>query len=236
MLGTIVNTCTILIGGAFGATVRGNINEKYQNGLFNALGLVCLVLGMNAALPNLQKSEYPVMFILSLAIGALIGTWLDLDGKTKALNSKLKIKNSNSINGLVTGCLLYCIGTFAIVGPVLSYLSPSHGWAFNEPGNTYLYTNATLDLVTSTILAATYGWTMLLAAPILFLWQGMFYMIAYMFGDAMPEPMRVEISIVGGVLIISSGLSILCIKDCKTINLLPSLLVPIVFYLIKSLV
>lgn len=242
MLGTIINTCTILVGGAFGATVRGAIKDKYQKCLFNALGLACLVLGMNAALPNLQKSEYPVLFIASLAIGAVIGTWLDLDKTLQnSLKGRLSKKDSSPsrgaqegslISGLVTGCLLYCIGTFAIVGPVLSCLSPSHGWAFNEPGNTYLYTNATLDLVTSAVLAATYGWGMLLAAPVLFLWQGMFYMIAYMAGDAMPEPMRCEISIVGGVLIISSGLSILGIKDCKTINLLPSLLVPVIFYIL----
>lgn len=125
-------------------------------------------------------------------------------------------------------------GTFSIVGPVLSALSPSQGWAFGEPGNTYLYTNATLDLVTSAVLAASYGWVMLLAAPVLFLWQGMFYAIALLFGEAMPEPMRVELSIVGGVLIVSSGLSILGIKDCKTVDLLPSLLVPVVFYLLKG--
>ena len=125
-------------------------------------------------------------------------------------------------------------GTFSIVGPVLSALSPSQGWAFGEPGNTYLYTNATLDLVTSAVLAASYGWVMLLAAPVLFLWQGMFYAIAFLFGEAMPEPMRVELSIVGGVLIVSSGLSILGIKDCKTVDLLPSLLVPVLFYLLKG--
>jgi len=62
----------------------------------------------------------------------------------------------------------------------------------------------------------------------------MFYAIAYFFGDGMPEPMRTELSIVGGVLIVSSGLGILDIKDCKTINLLPSLLVPVVFYVLKG--
>ena len=76
---------------------------------------------------------------------------------------------------------------------------------------------------------------MLLAAPVLFCWQGMFYLITLYFGEAMPEPMRVELSIVGGVLIVSSGLGILGIKDCKTVNLLPSLLVPVVFYIIKGL-
>ena len=238
MLGTIVNTTTILVGGAFGAIVREGIGDKYKKAMFNALGLACLVLGMNASLPNMAKSEYPVLFIASLAVGSVIGTRLDLAGSIDCLNAKMNAKqgaNNNSLNGLVTGILLYTIGTFSIVGPVLSCLSPSQGWTFEEPANTFLYTNATLDLVTSAVLAASYGWIMLLAAPVLFCWQGMFYMIAYFFGEAMPEPMRVELSIVGGVLIISSGLGILGIKDCKTINLLPSLLVPVVFYLIKGL-
>lgn len=237
MLGTIINTTTIIVGGAFGAVVRSGIGDKYKKALFNALGLCCLVLGVNASLPNMAKSEFPVLFILSLAIGSMIGTKLNLSGRIDKMNAKLNAKQgneNNALNGLVTGILLYCIGTFSIVGPVLSCLSPSQGWAFNEPGNTFLYTNATLDLVTSAVLAASYGWIMLLAAPVLFCWQGMFYLIAYFCGDGMPEQMRVELSIVGGVLILSSGLGILGIKDCKTVNLLPSLLVPVLFYLILN--
>ncbi len=238
MLGTIINTTTILVGGTFGALVRQGIKDKYKRALFNALGLCCLVLGINAALPNMAKSEFPVLFILSLAIGGVVGTKLDLAGRIDRLNDKLNKRQgneNNALNGLVTGILLYCIGTFSIVGPVLSYLSPSHGWDITEAGNTYLYTNATLDLVTSAVLAASYGWIMLLAAPVLLCWQGLFYFIAYTFGDGMPEPMRVELSIVGGVLILSSGLGILGIKDCKTVNLLPSLLVPVVVYGIMAL-
>lgn len=238
MLGTIVNTATILIGGAFGAIVREGIGEKYKSAMFNALGLACLVLGMNASLPNMAKSEYPVLFILSLAIGGIIGTKLDLAGSIDRLNAKMNAKSkkeTNGLQGLVTGLLLYCIGTFSIVGPVLSALSPTHGWAIGEQANTFLYTNATLDLVTSAVLSASYGWIMLLAAPVLFCWQGMFYAIAFFFGSAMPEPMRCELSIVGGVLIVSSGLGILGIMDCKTVNLLPSLLVPVIFYLVKGL-
>ena len=240
MLGTIINTCTILVGSAFGALVRSGIGEKYKKVLFDGLGLCCLVLGMNAALPNMAKSEYPVLFVVSLAIGGIVGTKLDLAGKlTDQTRPSLKGRKSSpfkwELEGVFTGCLLYCIGTFSIVGPVLSALSPTHGWAFNEPANTFLYTNATLDLVSSAVLAASYGWIMLLAAPVLFCWQGLFYAIGYFFGNGMPEPMRVELSIVGGVLIVSSGLSILGIKDCKTVNLLPSLLVPVLFYLIKYL-
>lgn len=238
MLGTIVNTGTILIGGAFGALAGEGIREKYRAALFNALGLACLVLGMAAALPNLAKSEYPVMFILSLALGGVLGTWLDLAGRLDRLNARLNARShgkGNGLQGLVTGLLLYCIGTFSIVGPVLSCLSPSKGWDFSEPANTFLYTNATLDLVTSAVLAASYGWIMLLAAPVLFCWQGLFYALAYYCGGGLPEHTQVELSIVGGVLIISSGLGILGIRDCKTVNLLPSLLFPIVFYLLLDL-
>lgn len=242
MLGTIVNACTIIIGGAIGATARQIIKARYKKTLFDALGLACLVLGANAALPNMQKSEFPVLFIISLAIGSVVGTRLDFAGRLKNFEERRQQRRLENVEqetelmeGLTTASLLYCIGTFSIVGPVLSCLSPSRGWDFGESANTFLYTNATLDLVTSAVLSATYGWGMLLAAPILFCWQSMFYSIAYFFGDAMPEPMRCELSIVGGILIISSGLSILGIKDCKTVNLLPSLLVPVLYYALKSL-
>ena len=236
MLGTIVNTCTIILGSAFGVMVRTGIGEKYKTVLFDGLGLCCLVLGMNASLPNMAKSEYPVLFIISLAIGGLVGTKLDLSGRIDRLNERLNSRSAaaaNGLQGLVTGCLLFCIGTFSVVGPVLSALSPTAGWAWDEPANAFLYTNATLDLVSSAVLAASFGWIVLLAAPVLFCWQSMLYAIGYFCGDGMPEPMRVEMSIVGGVLIISSGLDILHIRNCKTVNLLPSLLVPVIFYLLK---
>lgn len=231
MLGTIINTCTIIAGTTFGVVMQKRMNEKYQKVLFNALGLCCLVLGVNTALTNLNKSEYPVMFIICLAIGGLIGTKIKFAARVERISANSK----GAAQGLTTGILLYCIGSFSIVGPFLSALSPSAGWMFHEQANTFLYTNATLDLVTSAVLAASYGWIMILAAPVLFLWQGMLYSIAYIFGTAMPETMQTELSLIGGILIISSGLSILEIKDCKTINLLPSLILPIILYLFASL-
>lgn len=240
MLGTIVNTCTILLGSAFGAVVKSRIGGRYRTALFDALGLACLVLGANASLSSMPKSEYPVLFIVSLVIGTVIGTRCDFSGKLERLQERIASKGTSSeskspglLEGLTTALLLFCIGTFSIVGPFISYLSPSHGWSFNEAGNTFLYTNATLDMVTSAIMAAVYGWGMMLAAPVLFCWQGMFYLIACCFGDVMSESLQAEICIVGGILIISSGLAILKIKDCKTVNMLPSLLVPVVFYLLK---
>lgn len=225
MLGTIVNTGTILTGSVIGSVVRKGIKEEYQGALFTAMGLAATGLGINAVVQNMPKSNYPVLFIISLALGSLIGTILDLDGKFQKLSSRFS--SSKLGEGLSTGILLYCIGTLSILGPVNSALYGD---------NTYLFTNATLDLVTSAVLASTYGIGMTLAAPVLFLWQGSIYCLALLLGNFMTADMMTEISIVGGFLIASSGISILGIKNCKTLNMLPCLFVPVVWFMILSLI
>ena len=225
MLGTIVNTATIVTGTIIGHIAKKGIKEKYQQVLFNAMGLAAVALGFNAVSNNLPKSLYPVLFIISLAIGGLAGTILKLDERFKKLSSR--IGTSNLAQGLSTGILLYCIGTLSIVGPVMSALYGD---------NTYLFTNATLDLVTSAVLATTYGIGMLWAAPVLFLWQGAIYLLTVLAGNIIPTPLVTEISVVGGVLIAASGFSILGIKDCKTINMLPALAVPVLFFILKSFI
>ena len=44
-----------------------------------------------------------------------------------------------------------------------------------------------------------------------------------------------ELLIVGGLMIVASGLPLLKLKDWKTLNMLPSLLVPVLWFLVKSL-
>ncbi|MBP5260461.1 MAG: DUF554 family protein [Paludibacteraceae bacterium] len=68
------------------------------------------------------------------------------------------------------------------------------------------------------------------------IWQGMFYLVAMVSSSALDEGLMAELLIVGGLMITGSGLGLLNIKDCKTLNLLPSLLVPIVWYLLVGLV
>lgn len=223
MIGTIVNTGTILAGSVMGSLLKKGIKEEYQGVLYNAMGLAATVLGINAVVSNMPDSEYPVLFILSLAIGGLLGTIGNLDGRFQNLVGKFS--KSNLGQGLSTGILLYCIGSLSILGPIQSALNQD---------NTFLFTNATLDLVTSTVLASTYGIGMALAAGVLFLWQGSIYLGAGALSAFISPELMCEVSIVGGILIFSSGISILGIKDCKTLNLLPSLLVPILWFVVKG--
>lgn len=227
MIGTITNTVCIAIGTIAGCLMRKGIKDRYKESLFNAMGLASIALGCNAFVQNISKSEFPVLFILSIALGGLIGSMLDLQGRVDRFAEKKGA--SRLAEGLTMACLLYCIGTFSIVGPILSAL---------KGDNTFLFTNSTLDLVTSAVFGASYGIGMILAAPILFIWQGGIWLMARMSSSAevMQGPLLNELCIVGGLLIMASGLSILKVKDCKTINYIPALLVPIIFYLGKCII
>jgi uncharacterized membrane protein YqgA involved in biofilm formation len=224
MIGTIYNTLMILIGSLVGGLLRKGIKEQYREVLFDAMGLAAAGVGINAIANNMPNSAYPVLFIVSLALGSLVGRMIDIDSRFQRLVSKTG--NQGLGQGLSTGILIFCIGTLSILGPIQSALYGDH---------TYLFTNGTLDLVTSTVLASTYGVGMALAAVVLFLWQGAIYLGATFLQDFLSQELMTEISVVGGFLITCSGLSILKIKDFKTMNLLPCLLVPILFFAIKGL-
>ena len=76
---------------------------------------------------------------------------------------------------------------------------------------------------------------MVLAAPVLFCWQGMFYLVAQLSSEAVSDALMSELLIVGGLMITGSGLSLLGLKDCKTLNLLPALAVPVVWFVARSI-
>ena len=235
MLGTIVNTATIILGTSLGALLNQGVKPQYQEGLYNAMGFCAVALGLNAFVQHFPQSEYPVLFIVCLALGSLIGYALRLTERFEVLVARREKQTDDSVaksekrlaEGLSTGILLYCVGTLSMLGPVVSAL---------QGDNTYLFTNATLDFVTSMVLASTYGWGMLWAAPVLFLWQGAFYGVATLSAGAIQEEMITELSIVGGILIFASGLSILGIKESKTLNMLPALFLPILFFLLRTFI
>ncbi|MFS0882377.1 DUF554 domain-containing protein [Metabacillus niabensis] len=219
MIGTIVNTIAIIIGSTVGGFLKKGIKEEYQSALFTAMGFAAVALGINAVVQNMPNSKYPVLFIVSLAIGGLVGTIVDIDEQFQKLVNRFS--QSDLSKGLSTGILLFCIGTLSILGPIESSLHNNH---------TYLFTNATLDLVTSMALAATYGFGIAFTAVVLFVWQTSIYLCAQYLEPFLTNALMTEISIVGGILILSSGLSILGIKETKSLNMLPALFIPVLWF------
>lgn len=224
MFGTIFNAAMIIIGSTLGTVFKKGMKDRYQTILMQAMGLAALALGINAIVGHLPESKYSVLFIISLAIGAIVGEKLDLDARFT--NVVKRFSKSNLAEGLSTAILLFCIGSLSILGPVEAAL---HG------NYSYLLANGMLDFVTSLVLASTFGFGIALSAGVLFLWQGSIYIVAKALESTVNVDLLNEVSIVGGVLIMASGLSILGIKKFKTMNFLPALLVPPVFFLILKI-
>ncbi len=223
MVGTIVNTSAILVGSLIGGSLKKGIDEKYQETLYNAMGLSACGLGINSIVSNMPKSNFPVLFIVSLAIGSLVGTILDLNKRFENVTNKFS--KGNLSQGLSTAIMLFCIGTLSILGPIESALNGN---------NTYLFTNATLDFVTSIVLATTYGFGIAFAGVVLFVWQGSIFLLAGLLAPFLTPELLTEITLIGGFLILSSGLGILKIKNFNSLNMLPSLLVPVIWFIMLS--
>ena len=221
MFGTIFNAAMILVGSIIGSVFKKGIKEEYHQILMQAMGLVAMGLGINAIVQHLPSSKYPVLFIVSLAVGGLLGQKLNLESKFNALVNKYS--KGNLAEGLSTAILLFCIGSLSILGPVEAALKGDY---------TYLLANGMLDGITSIVLASTFGIGIAVAGIVLFIWQGSIYLLAVFMGNFLSNELLDEVTIVGGILILASGLSILGIKKCNTLNLLPSLIIPPIVFLI----
>ncbi|WP_338216970.1 DUF554 domain-containing protein [Companilactobacillus muriivasis] len=230
MIGTIFNVCMILVGSFVGSYFKKGIKPAYNEILTQALGLAAIAIGLNAVVQHMPKSHYPVLFIVSLAVGGLIGQAFNLEKRFDNLVAKFskpkKGGGNNLAEGLATGILLYCIGSLSILGPIQAALNKDY---------TFLFTNGMLDGITSIVLASTFGIGMALAAVAVFTWQGSIYLIAMLLQNSINNNMITELTIVGGILIMASGLGLLNIKKIKVLNLLPSLVVPIVVIAVMQL-
>lgn len=217
MIGTIANTATILAGSLVGSRLKSGLGEKYKEALMNGMGLAATLLGVNSVVQAMPESHYSVLFIVSLAVGGVLGTAISLDTLFQKAVDKLPLAGGSELGkGLSTAILLFCAGTLSILGPMQSAL---------QGDNTYLFTNAVLDGITSTVLASTFGIGIALAALVLFCWQGAIYLLSGAIAPYVTTELLTELSLVGGALIFSSGLGILGIKQIKTLNYLPALAV-----------
>ena len=218
MIGTIFNTVMIIIGSISGSLFKRGLKERYHRILMQALGLAAMLLGINTTVSHMGASHYPILFIVSLALGGLIGAGLQLEERFNHLLGRFSGEN-NLAQGLSTAILLFCIGTLSIVGPIEAALRHNY---------TYLFTNGMLDGVTSMVLASTFGLGIIAASAVLFCWQGSIYAISLLMQGAISNDLITELSVVGGILILASGINILEIKQISTVNLLPALVVPMV--------
>ncbi len=232
MLGTIVNSAAIIAGGILGLIIKNNLPERFKQIINQAIGLAVVFIGISGSISKLILPDAnPMLFILSLIIGSVLGEFLKIEDKLDALGRFLESKFSASggtfAQGFVSASLVYCIGTMAIIGALESGIQGNH---------TVLFAKSVLDGVSSVVFASTLGLGVLFSSATVFVYQGSITLFARVISPYLTEQMINSISVVGGILITALGLKILDIKNFKVGNMLPAIIVPVVYYLIKAFI
>ncbi|PFA68031.1 hypothetical protein CN378_07910 [Bacillus sp. AFS015802] len=220
LLGTLVNGVCIIIGTLLGKILH-RIPEDMKGTVMKAIGLAVIVLGLQMGL----KSENFLIVIISLALGAAWGEWMNLEDRLNALGNwlekKLGSKSETSISqGFVTATLIFVIGAMAVIGALDSGIRGDHD---------VLLTKSIIDGFTSLILTTTLGIGVMFSAIPVVLYQGFIALFATQIHQWVPKELMdayiVEMTSTGGIMIFAIGLNLLGVTKIRVANLLPGIIV-----------
>ncbi|MGD9569004.1 MAG: DUF554 domain-containing protein [Sedimentibacter sp.] len=223
MLGTIVNSLAVLVGGMIGILFKSVIPEKITEALLKAAGLAVITVGIKLSLVG----ENLTLLIMSIIIGTAIGEMINIEGRLDNLGafveSKMKNKQSNVTLGFVTCTLIYCVGSMSIMGAIQSGLTGNHE---------ILFSKALLDGILAITMAVSMGVGVVLSSISILLYQGTITLLAQLMQSLLSDVVVTEMTAIGGVLIMAIGLNFLEIKRIKAGNMLPAIFLPIIYFLI----
>lgn len=216
-LGAFVNTLTVILGSVVGLVLKKQIPEKLTNAVMTTIGLCTIAIGIGGII----KGQNQLVMIISLVLGTIVGTLVDLDGKISKLGEKLQSKNKTSNNqnttfsqGFVAASLLFCVGAMTIVGSMNAGISGD---------NQMLYTKSVLDLISSIMLAASLGIGVLFSSAFVLVFQGALVALSMVLGSFLNDFAIAELICAGSVMITALGLNLIGVTKIKVANLLPGL-------------
>ena len=218
--GTIFNSLAVLIGSLLGLSVGKFIPERFQNTIFNCIGLFTIYVGINMTL----STKNSIAVLLALVLGTLTGEFLGLEEKLNNLGdtikSKIKTSNAKFTEGFVTSSLLFCVGAMAIIGAFEDGLR-------NNPE--ILITKGIMDGTVSIVFAGSFGIGVLFSIVPMFIYQGALTLIGIWAEPFITSEMYANISGLGGLMIFGIGMNLLKITKLKLCDMLPGLIYVIFF-------
>lgn len=229
MIGTLINCIAIVIGAAAGLLLRRGMNESISKTVMQGVGLSVILIGLTGAI----KTSNTLLVILSMVIGGVIGSLIDIDARMNQLGAWAQNKltkgddeNNTFAKGFVTASLIFCVGAMAVVGSLDSGIRGDHST---------LIAKAALDGVTSIILASSLGIGVMLSAVPVLVYQGAIALLGTAIAPLLSDLVVTEMSAVGGLLIMAIGINMLLETEIKVANLLPAILIPFLYYPILQL-
>lgn len=220
MIGTLVNTAAVIGGGVIGLLLKKSMPVRVTTIYFQSIGLFTLAIGASMAI----EMEHILIVVSSLAIGSLLGEWWNLEkgaeGISNSLKDRFKIGSEKFTEGLVTSFLLFCVGSMTIIGTIQEGTGGSPD---------LLFTKSLMDFFSSILLASAFGMGVIFSAVPLFIFQAALTLLARYAGNFFTDNIILELTSVGGILLIGLGINILGIKKLRVMNMLPALVVVVVF-------
>ena len=217
MLGVFVNVITVIAGSCVGLLFKKGIPEKVSKAAMTGLGACTLYIGISGSLCG----ENVLILIGSVVLGAICGTLLDFDGAINHLAERVETRfqkagqKASVAEGLVTATLLFCVGSMTVTGSIQAGLTGD---------NSVLITKATLDLVSSMMLASSLGIGVLLSAGSVFVIQGGLVLLAGLVAPFMNAAAINEMTCAGSLLIVMIGTNLMGITKIKVADYLPAIL------------
>ena len=227
LTGTLVNAAGILLGGGAGLLVRRlmrrGVPERFSDIVMKGIGLCTIYI----AATGLLDGSKSLVTILSVVIGAVLGEWLDLDGKIRALSEKLEKKfsrqgDSRFAQGFMAATLLFCVGTMAIKGSLDGGLRGDHAT---------LHAKSVMDTISACIFSSTLGFGVLFSVVPVILYQGAITLLASVAGPYLGDAVIAEMNTVGSLLLLGLSLDLLGIAHLKLMNYIPAMFLPILLCL-----
>lgn len=227
MIGVIVNVITVILGSSIGLLFKKGIPERVSNAAMIGLGACTLYIGISGSLCG----ENVLIVIASIVLGVISGTLLNIDGAINKLAKNVETKfkkgdqNVSIAEGLVTATLLFCVGSMTVTGSIQAGLAGD---------NSVLITKATLDLVSSMMLASSLGFGVMLASLSVLVIQGGLVLLAGLLAPFMSTGAINEMTCVGSILIIMIGTNLMGITKIKVADFLPAIVCAPIIYNIVS--
>lgn len=234
MFGFLINAVGVIVGGLIGLLFRKFIKKEYCDAVLKGMGIVVLLVGLFGVIENTVtidagkvSFEGTLLLIISIGVGTFLGEAIKIDDHLNnfALKLEKKVNKGKISEGFITATALYCVGAMTIIGTLNDTLG--------NPETIYL--KAALDMVTSIVLASTLGIGVLFSAGSIIVYQGLLTLIFALLNNVINQDALLEltrlVSMVGYVLVMAIGFNFLVKDKIKVTNMLPALLIPIIYYL-----
>ena len=238
MMGTIVNAVAVVAGGLLGLALKRGMKPALEESIHKALGIAVMVLGINGILGAMftvseeggLSSSGELLLIVSLVLGALAGELLKIDDRLNRFGQMVekKVGGEGFAASFVSGTLLFCVGAMTIVGAINDGL-------YGDPS--ILYAKSMLDGIAAIVFGASLGAGVCFCALPILLYQGGLTLLAGLLEPYLQGELLDQICMVGYAMVLCIGINFI-VKDAKikTANLLPALLVPVVWAGIQALI